>query len=128
MEKEKMPNLQKQKKNKQLYKRKYGYNKISGCTCICWRRCAKTGFINNDWKNGIVCKFDYQKPPQIEKRIKAICNGYKVNISSNTIRYFIECCGTNMQDLINEIRKLIEYEGENGTISNEDIDKLAIKN
>lgn len=32
-----------------------------------------------------------------------------------------------MQDLINEIRKLIEYEGENGTISNEDIDKLAIK-
>lgn len=78
-------------------------------------------------KNGIVCKFDYQKPPQIEKRIKAICNGYKVNISSNTIRYFIECCGTNMQDLINEIRKLIEYEGENGTISNEDIDKLAIK-
>ena len=33
-----------------------------------------------------------------------------------------------MQDLINEIRKLIEYEGENGTISNEDIDKLAIKN
>ena len=78
-------------------------------------------------KNGIVCKFDYQKPPQIEKRIKAICNGYKVNISSNTIRYFIECCGTNMQDLINEIRKLIEYEGENGTNSNEDIDKLAIK-
>lgn len=78
-------------------------------------------------KNGIVCKFDYQKPPQIEKRIKAICNGYKVNISSNTIRYFIECCGTNMQDLINEIRKLIEYAGENGTIKQEDIDKLSIK-
>ena len=78
-------------------------------------------------KNGIVCKFDYQKPPQIEKRIKAICNGYKVNISSNTIRYFIECCGTNMQDLINEIRKLIEYAGENGKIEKKDIDMLCIK-
>ena len=78
-------------------------------------------------KNGIVCKFDYQKPPQIEKRIKAICNGYKVNISSNTIRYFIECCGTNMQDLINEIRKLIEYAGQDGIIKKEDIDSLTVK-
>ena len=78
-------------------------------------------------KNGIVCKFDYQKPLQIEQRIKTICNGYKVNIDSQTIRYFIECCGTNMQDLINEIRKLIEYVGENGTIKKEDIDKLSIK-
>ncbi len=32
-----------------------------------------------------------------------------------------------MQELINEIRKLIEYAGENGTIKNEDIDKLTIK-
>ena len=68
-------------------------------------------------KNGIVCKFDYQKPPQIEKRIKAICNGYKVNISSNTIRYFIECCGTNMQDLINEIRKITEINKNSETHS-----------
>ena len=32
-----------------------------------------------------------------------------------------------MQDLINEIRKLIEYVGTNGTIQKEDIDKLSIK-
>lgn len=32
-----------------------------------------------------------------------------------------------MQDLINEIRKLIEYVGENGTITNNEIDLLAIK-
>lgn len=78
-------------------------------------------------KLGIVCKFDFQKPIQIEKRIKVICNSYKVQIDNNTLRYFIECCGTNMQDLINEIRKLIEYAGENGKIEKEDIDKLSIK-
>lgn len=78
-------------------------------------------------KLGAVCKFDYQKPIQIEKRIQAICNGYQVNIDSSTMRYFIECCGTNMQDLINEIRKLIEYVGKGGKIQREDIDKLAIK-
>jgi DNA polymerase-3 subunit delta len=78
-------------------------------------------------KLGVVCKFDYQKPIQIEKRIKGICNGYKVEIDDNALRYFIECCGTNMQDLINEIRKLIEYAGQGGRIKKEDIDKLSIK-
>lgn len=76
---------------------------------------------------GIVCRFDYQKPMQIEKRLKAICNSYKVKIDNSTMQYFIEVCGTNMQDLINEIRKLIEYAGENGTIQKDDIDKLTIK-
>lgn len=76
---------------------------------------------------GIICKFDYQKPMQIEKRMKAICQVYKVAIEDSTLRYFIESCGTNMQDLINEIRKLIEYAGEEGKIQKEDIDKLCIK-
>ena len=78
-------------------------------------------------KLGITCKFDYQKPIQIEKRIKGICQGYRVQIDDVTLRYFIECCGTNMQDLINEIRKLIEYAGEGGKIEKQDIDKLSIK-
>lgn len=32
-----------------------------------------------------------------------------------------------MQDLINEIRKQIEYAGENGTITKESVDLLAVK-
>ena len=78
-------------------------------------------------KKGVVCNFEYQKPIQLEKRIKAICNGYEVKIDDSTLRYFIECCGTNMQDLINEIRKLIEYAGKGGEILKEDIDELSIK-
>jgi len=78
-------------------------------------------------KNGVSVKFDFQKPIQIEKRMKSICNSYKVNIDGPTLNYFIECCGTNMQELINEIRKLIEYAGENGTIDKIAIDKLCIK-
>ena len=81
-------------------------------------------FIN---KNGIVSNFEYQKPAQIQARIKAITNAYKVNIDAPTLSYFIECCGTDMQDLINEIRKLIEYEGQGGTITKNDIDNLSIK-
>lgn len=78
-------------------------------------------------KLGIVCNFEFQKPAQLEKRIKGICAGYKVLIDDNTVRYFIECCGTNMQELINEIRKLIEFVSTGGTIKKDDIDKLSIK-
>ena len=78
-------------------------------------------------KNGIICNFEIQKPLQITKRLKTICNAYKVNVSEQTLMYLIEQCGQNMQNLINEIRKLIEYAGENGIITNESVDSLCIK-
>ncbi len=78
-------------------------------------------------KYGVVCNFEYLKPIQIQNRLKAIINAYKVNIEMSTLAYLIECCGTDMQELINETRKLIEYTGEGNTITKEDIDKLAIK-
>ena len=87
-------------------------------------KCELIDFID---KNGIICNFEFQKVQQIQTRIKQITNKYKVNIDIPTMSYFIECCGTNMQELINEIRKLIEYAGENGTITKIDIDNLCTK-
>lgn len=88
----------------------------------------KTELLNVIEKNGgVICNFESQKPFQIEKRLKAICNAYKVDISSNTLNHLIDVCGTNMQNLINEIRKLIEYAGENGTIKESDIDAMCTK-
>lgn len=78
-------------------------------------------------KNGIVCNFEVLKPAQISKRLKAICNAYKVNITEQNLQQLIENCGTNMQDLINEIRKLIEYAGEGGTIDKSTIESLSTK-
>lgn len=87
----------------------------------------KNNVYNTIEKIGIICNFEEQKPFQIIKRLKNICNNYKVYVDENTLQHLIESCGTNMQDLINEIRKLIEYAGENGTIKKVDIDKLCIK-
>ena len=78
-------------------------------------------------KLGVVCNFEYLKPVQLEENLKRICGMYKVKIDSDTLRYFVQNCGNNMQDLINEIRKLIEYAGEGGTIDKQIIDKLSIK-
>lgn len=87
----------------------------------------KTSLFKILEKEATICNFEFQKPQQIAQRLKAICNSYKVNIDNFTMQYFIECAGTNMQELINEIRKLIEYAGENGTINKEVIDKLTTK-
>ena len=61
---------------------------------------------------GVSCNFEFQKPAQIVARLKAIVNAYEVNIDNVTLNYFIEECGSSMQELINEIRKLIEYAGK----------------
>ena len=60
---------------------------------------------------GVVCNFEILKLPGVMTRIKAICNAYKVNIDESTLKYFVENVGLNMQNVINEIRKLIEYAG-----------------
>lgn len=78
-------------------------------------------------KYGVVCNFEKLKPAQIATRLKSICNAYKVKIDDSILQEFIEICGTSMQVLINEIRKLIEYAGENGTITKEAISLLSIK-
>ncbi len=76
---------------------------------------------------GIVCQVDLLKPMQLVQRLKKVCTLYKVNASDMTLNYLIEVSGTSLQDLMNEIRKLIEYVGEGGTITEQDIDMLASK-
>lgn len=87
----------------------------------------KNELFNTIEANGIVCNFEVLKPLELEKRIRAICNAYGTNIASDTTKYFIECVGTNMQDIINELRKLIEFAGKGGTIQKDAIVLLTIK-
>lgn len=77
-------------------------------------------------KNGVVCQIDELKPAQLIQKLKQICNLYKVNAEDSTLNYLLEVSGTNLQVLMNEIRKLIEYAGEGGKITKEAIDQLVI--
>lgn len=78
-------------------------------------------------RTGIVCQIDLLKPNQLAQKLKKVCSLYKVNVSDMTLNYLIEVSGTSLQDLMNEIRKLIEYVGENGTITEKDVELLASK-
>ena len=86
--------------------------------------CNLLKFVRQNGKI-IECK-ELPLPALIDKMSK-IAAMYKVRLDQYNARYLIETVGTNMQDLINEVRKLIEYAGESGTIQKEDIDALAIK-
>lgn len=78
-------------------------------------------------QNGVIVEFKELDELSLVKRLKQIAAMYKVTISDQNVKYLIEVSGTNMQYLINEIRKLIEFAGPNGTIDKDAIDKLAIK-
>lgn len=60
-------------------------------------------------------------------QIKNISKMYEVDIKENVAQYFLECVGSNMEDIINELRKLIEYAGKGNEITKEDIDSLTVK-
>ena len=87
----------------------------------------KNVLFNTIQKIGELKEFKEQKMPQLITNVKLLTKAYNVNIADNIAQYFIECVGTNMSDIINEIRKLIEYAGNGGTIKKEDIDNLSIK-
>ena len=87
----------------------------------------KNSLYNAISKIGEVKEFKEQKLPQLITKVKSIAKAYNVNILENTASYFIECIGTNMSDIINELRKLIEYAGNGGTIVKEDVDSLCVK-
>lgn len=78
-------------------------------------------------KVGEVKEFILLKLPELVTNLKKIAAAYQVKIDDNTAKYLVESCGTSMQDLINEIRKLIEYKGAGENITKEDVDKLCIK-
>lgn len=87
----------------------------------------KNALFNTISKIGMIKEFNEQKISQLITKVKSISAAYGVQIQENVAQYFIECTGTNMEDIINEIRKLIEYAGKGGTIKKEDIDSLTIK-
>ena len=77
---------------------------------------------------GATCMFEYLRPVQIQARLKAILTAYNINVENSTLLYLIESCGTDMQNLINELRKIVGYVGPGNTLTKNDIDVLVVKN
>ena len=89
--------------------------------------CLKNKLYKAIEKIGEVKEFPLKKDFEVAKELIKIATMYNVKLDTTNSNYMVNVCGTNMQDLINEIRKLIEYVGKGGTITREDIDKLVIR-
>lgn len=77
-------------------------------------------------KNNVaICEFQKLKLNEIVVRLKKVCALYNVQVDDNVLAYLVEISGTSMQNLMNEIRKLIEYVGNDGKITKEDVKLLA---
>lgn len=94
---------------------------------FCEKEVDKNNVYSAIEKNGEIVECSPLKPNQIISNLKKICLMYKVNLPDDVANYFLEIAGTSMQELINEIRKLIEYAGEGGTITKNDVDNLTTK-
>lgn len=90
-------------------------------------KAEKNNLYNVIEKEGTIKQFKELTISELIKQIKSIASAYGVNIKENTASYLIECTGSNMQNIINELRKLIEYVGSGKEILKEDIDILTIK-
>lgn len=123
-------------KNSGLFKKKNAFsdklseylnnNKIEGVELIFDEtEVEKNSLFNTISKIGKVQEFKELTVGQLIQKITEICNAYGVKIQGNIAQYLIECVGTNMQDIINELRKLIEYAGKGNEILKDDIDKLV---
>lgn len=63
-------------------------------------------------KLGNMCNFENLRNVELVKKLKSICNSYEVNVDEELLKQFVELVGNDMQEDINEIRKLIEYAGK----------------
>ena len=68
-------------------------------------------------KKATVKECNEKKPFEIVSQIKSITTAYGVSIKDSVAQYLVECVGTNMEEIINELRKLIEYAGKGGSIN-----------
>lgn len=57
--------------------------------------------------------------------VKNKCRGYKIN--NDTINYFLECTGNDIDRITNELAKVLSLKSIEKEISKDDIDKVVIK-
>lgn len=78
-------------------------------------------------KMGKVISFDRLKDYEIETWVQGRLKKQRKSMSADDIRYFVYLVGTNLQDVDNELNKLISYADNDTVIKRPVIDKLVTR-
>lgn len=78
-------------------------------------------------KAGLIADFPYRKPNELVKWAMKIIRSEKKEIDQDTAAYLIEISEQGMNEILNEINKLILFLGERTKVTVQDIDKVCTK-
>src|SRR5574344_459171 len=87
----------------------------------------RTANYKNLSKIGIVEEFKMLDRRAMTTNVYDLIKKYNIDISFNVADYFVEVCGLNKNNNINEIRKIVIYMDSKGKLTKEIIDKICIK-
>jgi DNA polymerase-3 subunit delta len=74
-----------------------------------------------------VVEFKYLDSKEMLSYITKILKQYEINISQADAEYFVNMCGDDKQNNINELNKIVSYVGKGGIVNKEIIDKVCVK-
>lgn len=78
-------------------------------------------------KKGLIVEFNFQKPMELIKWVAKVFRSYHKSIDQNTASQLVESCEPGMNDILNEVNKLILYLGDRTQVTSQDVDKVCTK-
>lgn len=78
-------------------------------------------------KNGKTVVFDYRKQADLKSWCERVLKSYNMKMSESDLLYFLSVCPSGMNEILNEIIKLVYYKKESGVILKKDIDISVCK-
>ncbi len=75
-----------------------------------------------------VKEFKYMNDNEMTSYVISLLKKYNISINQDVARYFVQVCGVDETNNINELNKLVIYLGEIETVTKDIIDKVCVKN
>lgn len=76
---------------------------------------------------GLCIEFNYQGIGDLEKWVIKVFDSYDVRIDKKGAQHLLETGNQSMTEIMNEIKKLVDYVGQNNTVNIAHIDNVCIK-
>lgn len=76
-------------------------------------------------KNGLIVEFAFQKPAELVKWVVKVFKSYKKGIDTITASKIVDNCDDGMNEILNEINKIVLFVGEREMVSGEDINSVC---
>lgn len=78
-------------------------------------------------KNGLIVEFPFQKPDELARWVAKAFRSYKKEIDMMTAAQLVENSEQGMNEMLNEINKVVSYLGERTRVESRDIQEVCTK-